>query len=154
MNGECLGKKLQEVHIVSTFVTAVLEHTVSKQIKLYNLLTSISGYKNETRSANVLQVLFSGRVCWTEETVEITNCPFSFCRFRPLSKQAELKKVVEEFIHDQDYEKAHDSLLSMDPRRVAPLIKTEREQSLMRQHVRYFLIFMPCYIASLKQFKT
>lgn len=43
---------------------------------------------------------------------------------------------MEEFIRDQDYEKAHDSLLAVDPRRVGPLIRTEREQNLMRQHVR------------------
>ncbi|KAK7099110.1 hypothetical protein V1264_003298 [Littorina saxatilis] len=60
-------------------------------------------------------------------------------RFRPLSNQAELKRIVEEFIHDQDYEKTHDKLLAVDPRRVSPLIKTEREQNLMRQHIYCFL---------------
>ncbi|XP_076450663.1 uncharacterized protein LOC143286774 [Babylonia areolata] len=60
-------------------------------------------------------------------------------RFRPFSNQSELKKIVEDFIVDQDYEKAHDRLLSSDPRRIGPLIKSEREQKLMRQHIFCFL---------------
>ncbi|KAL8614288.1 hypothetical protein ACOMHN_007626 [Nucella lapillus] len=60
-------------------------------------------------------------------------------RFRPLSNQAELKEIVEDFIEDQDYEKTLEKLLNSDPRRIGPLIRTEREKTLMRQHVFCFL---------------
>ncbi|GFS24127.1 histone-lysine N-methyltransferase [Elysia marginata] len=60
-------------------------------------------------------------------------------RFKPLNKQEELKKIVENFKVHRKYETALEALLTVDPGRTNPYNRTKHQAKLLRQHTFRYL---------------
>ncbi|KAK3803543.1 hypothetical protein RRG08_027821 [Elysia crispata] len=80
-------------------------------------------------------------------------------RFKPLNRQEELKKIVENFKVHRKYDATLEALMAVDPGRTGPYNRTKHQAKLLRQHTFRYLHMLdfvsgfevlPCYRYSME----